>query len=289
MASLPAPNQVPTLFFGRIALVNLQFDFVRVTSLHDIAVLRTSYVDDLIEPQELMLEVWVAESRVYRIDVLKTGLPCGYFIEHAEKGLLEFHLEKPFWIFAEPVMKRIVGELRVRMAWVKSFDHLFFSACMGLEPTVRSAGLLVRDYVPRPLPSLEQLRFDARPATIADLERIQRVRQTTFMDTNRLRLVIETGRLVLFEHASTVLGFGIIQPVMSGRHDVDLAIAVDEMFRRRGYAVYMLKWLIEHALACGLRPIAGCSVRNSPSRMMGERVGMSARYRLLEVSFPANL
>lgn len=263
--------------------MNLPFEFVALTSIDDVAELRARHLDALIEPQELLLEVWVAESKAFR--VVAHEATCGYVLIHDEKGLLEFHLEQAYWIFADAVLRAIVQRGMARRAWVKSFDHLFFSACVGLRPEIRAAGLLVRDYVARPLPVLDGVRFSATPATLEDLSRVEHLDQSIFTDRERLRHVLANDQMTVFESEQELVGFGIIQPVIPGRADVDVGIAVAGKFRRRGYAVYIFQWLVEHCLSRGLRPIAGCAMENTPSRTMGERVGMIARFRLLELSF----
>lgn len=263
--------------------MNLPFEFVAIATLDEIADLRARHLDTLLEAQELLLEVWIAESRAFL--VVAHGAKCGYFIVHPARGLLEFHLEQPYWIFADAVLRGIVERGLAQRAWVKSFDHLFLSASLGLQPEVRVAGLLVRDYQPRPLPALDRIRFTARPATFADMPRIERLDQEVFTDHERLRRLVADERMTLFENDEGLVGFGILQPVIPGRPDVDIGLAVAGKFRRRGYAVYIFRWLVEHCLERGLRPIAGCAAENTPSRTMGERIGMSARYRLLELAY----
>lgn len=266
--------------------MNLQFELVRLSSLDELGDLRTAYIDGLIEPQELLLELWVSQSRVFRIDDIRgSHVPCGYVLVHDTQGIVEFHLETAYWIFAEPVFRAVIRQGLARRAWVKSFDHLYLSAALGLRPELRVAGLLVRNYEARPLPSIGHIRFDARLAQPRDLTTIERLDQNVFTDFSRVRVLIECGRIYVFEREQELVGFGMIQPVLPSRPDVDVAIAVDAHFRRRGYAIYILRWMFDHCLERGLRPIAGCSSDNTPSRTMGERVGLSARYRLLELTF----
>lgn len=188
-------------------------------------------------------------------------------------------------VFGEVILAQILTRTPVRRALVKSFDALFLSSAVAHQVAVRSRGLLVRDYIERALPGMPEVRFEARVAELGDLDRIVRVEQHVFTHPERLRKVIEERHMVLFEHGEALIGFGIIQPVIAGQPAVDLGIAVDAPFRNTGYAIYLFRHLVQHCFAHGLRPIAGCAEDNRASRSMGERVGMVARHRLLELSF----
>lgn len=263
--------------------MNIQTTFAVVPAA-ELVPLREQYLANLIEPQELLLEVMVPSATHHRIT--HRGETCGYFLVHNDDTLLELYVHEPYWVFAEAIFKQIQQRTGVRRALVKSFDHLFLSSVIAHQTQVRSLGLLVRDYLPRMLPDLG-LRFTTRIASCSDHARIAGVDQRVFTHAARLRQVVERGRVTLFEDDETLLGFGILQPVVDGRCDVDIGIAVDAPFRNRGYAVYMFRHMVERCLNDGYRPIAGCAESNRPSRSLGERIGMVARYRLLELTFAA--
>jgi GNAT superfamily N-acetyltransferase len=264
--------------------MNIQTTFTREESPAELAPLRSAYLDSLIAAQELLLEVMRARAVHYRI--VHREETCGYFSVHGEQTLIEFYLGRPYWVFGETVFKQILQRMPVRRALVQSFDHLLLSSCIAHQTDVRSLGVLVRDYVPRALPELPALqRFDARTATRVDLPRVCAVEQPVFTDHARLAALVEQGHVVLFEREHALIGFGIMQPVVAGRPDVDVGIALDPAFRNTGYALYLFRHMVEHCLAQGLLPIAGCAEENRPSRNMGERIGMVPRYRLLELTF----
>jgi RimJ/RimL family protein N-acetyltransferase len=190
-------------------------------------------------------------------------------------------------VYGEALFLQILQRTAVRRALVKSFDALLLSSAIAHQRAVKSLGLLVRDYVPRQLPDLAQIRFEARRAEISDIPAILAVDQQVFRDPERLSHVISERHLVLFERDAALVGFGIIRPVIAGRPEVDLGIAVDAPYRNKGYAVFIFRDMVEYCFRHGLRPIAGCSEQNLASRRMGERVGMVARHRLLELTFEA--
>ena len=263
--------------------MNLRVEFVPVTDAGQLSSLREQYLDTLTHGQEALLEALVAEGTAFL--VRSGGKPCGYFILHADSTLIEFHLLESHWVFGEAVFKQILAKTPVRRALVKSFDALLLSSCIAHQRRVRCLGLLVRDYIPRALPTLSGLRYSIRQATLRDLPAITQVDQQVFANAERLLGVVETGQAWLFERAGQLLGFGILRPVVVGRPEVDVGIAVDRPYRARGFAVYMLRDLVERCVAQGLVPVAGCAEENRASRHSGERIGLVSRHRLLELSF----
>lgn len=264
--------------------MNLLSSFEQV-DIAALAPLRERYLESLPEPQELLLELLVPHCTAYA--VVSKGERCGYFLVHEEHTLLELYLERTHWLYGEALFLQILERTRVRRALVKSFDALLLSSTIAHQRGVKSLGLLVRDYVPRPLPNLAQIRFEPRRAEAGDIPAILRVDQQVFRDPARLAHVIDERNLVLFERDGSLVGFGIIRPVIAGRPEVDLGIAVDAPYRNKGYAVFIFRDMVEYCFRQGLRPIAGCAEQNLPSRRMGERVGMVARHRLLELTFEA--
>ena len=266
--------------------MNLLTEFKRVPlpTLHS---LRQEYLDALPTSQELMLELLVQNGEAYQVEA--KGDVCGYFVLHAEHTLIEFHLRPPYWVFGEHVFRQILARTPIRRALVKSYDHLFLSSSIAHQSSVKSLGLLVRDYVARALPVIDTIRFEMRAACSDDLPRIRAVEQDVFTDPVRLAQVVGEGNMLLFEGSAEaggpLIGFGTVRPVIAGRPEVDLGVAVDTPYRNRGYAIYIFQALVAHSLARGLKPVAGCSEANAASRRMGERVGMVARHRLLELAF----
>jgi GNAT superfamily N-acetyltransferase len=262
--------------------MNIQTTFEKADPV-ELASLRRAHRAALIEAQELLLEGMSARAAHYRI--VHRGETCGYFAILDLHTLVEFYLAQPYWLFGERIVSQVVRRTGVRRALVQSFDHLFLSSAVAQQTRVRSLGYLVRDYLPRPLPPAPDSGLELRTATPADLPRIARVDQPVFTDPTRLESVVAGGHLVLFERGDALLGFGIAQPVVEGRPEVDVGIAMDAAHRNTGDAVYLFRQLIERCVAAGLRPVAGCAADNQASRNLGDRVGLVSRYRLLELSF----
>jgi len=262
--------------------MNIQPTFHPV-SLEDLRDLRNDYLDRLLAAQEALLEVLVQQAQCFTI--LAKGQVAGYFISHEREGLLEFHLRPEFQAYAHLLFRRFVAEQSVRGALIKSFDHLLLACAMDIQTSVRVRGILVRDFIRRPLPEIARIRYRERAAEEPDAPRVRAIDQQVFTHPERLAAVIRAGAMRLFEQDEQLLGFGIIRPVIAGRPEVDLGLAVDAPFRNRGYAVYFLRDMAEYCLQNGLVPISGCAAENEASIRLGSRVGFVSRYRLLEVRF----
>jgi GNAT superfamily N-acetyltransferase len=262
--------------------MDIEVTFEGTGSLEELLPWRAKYLDSLPASQEVFVEVQVPGSGGQRI--LHDGRMIGYALLR-ERTLIEFYLEEAYAVFGQTVFDQLLAHTGAERALVKSFDSLFFSSCVDRQKALRSVGLLVRDYVKRDLSLPEELRYTARPAQLRDLPRIEAVDQQVFTDRARLSFVIERNYMLLFERGDLLLGFGIMRVVVPGRPGVDIGIALDKPYRKHGYAPYFLQHMAEASLARGFVPIAGCAVDNKPVRATGERIGMFAKHRLLELQF----
>jgi GNAT superfamily N-acetyltransferase len=262
--------------------MNIRPTFLAV-SLEQLDELRNDYLDRLPSAQEALIEVLVQQAQCFSI--VAKGQSAGYVILHPQEGLLEFHVRLEFQAYAHLLLRQFVTEHQVRSALVKSFDHLFLACAMDIQTSVRVRGIMVRDFMPRELPSIPRIRYSERAAEEPDLARVRAIDQQVFRHPERLTAVIRAGAMRLFERDQDLIGFGIIRPVIAGRPQVDLGLAVDAPFRNRGYAVYFLRDMAEFCLRRGLVPISGCAADNEASIRLGSRVGFVSRYRLLEMRF----
>lgn len=263
--------------------MNLRVVFQPLTDLAALSPMRELHLAALAQPQAPLLEVMVHDAAYYEIHARQRS--CGYLIVRGGDTLIELYLHQAYWVFGEVIVKQAIDKLGIHRALVQQFDALFLSSCVALQDGVRSIGLIARDYVPRPLPAIADIRFTQRTAELTDLPAIRAVDQEVFTHPERLAAVVSAGFMQVYERDEHLVGFGIMRPVSADGLVVELGIAVDRPFRARGYAVYMLRSMIEHCVAQGLRPIGGCTEDNTPSRHMAERVGLVSRFRLLELSF----
>lgn len=249
---------------------------------------RERYFSELREAQEPLLETLVAASSAYLVQTRDAAI--GYALVHPDRGIFEYYLDRSEWAFSTEIFGKLLRQRDITRGLVKSFDDLFMAAAMDHQCGVTSLGMLVRDYVPRPLPPIESLAVSCTLATRADQELIDAVDQDVFSDPQRLADAVENGYVWLYRadvKCKTVVGFGLIKPVRAGALDVDVGIAIDRPFRNKGFALYVMQDLMSRSIAAGYRPIAGCALDNLASRRMGQRIGMAPRYRLLCVNFRA--
>lgn len=264
--------------------MNLTIGVGEPEPLEGFAEARREYLDELGQAQEPLLEVLVpgAECRWIRA---RNGETCGYAIVHESRLLIEFYLFRPYWVFGETVLAQVVRQLDLGKAWIKSFDSLLLSSALRLQRGIETLGLLVRDYVPRPLPGRGRPEYATRVGEPSDLDRLLAVDQDVFSSPERLSMALDRRWIRVFERADALIGFGLLRPVVPGRPDVDVGIAVDRPFRGKGYATHAFADLVRECLREGKNPVCGCSNDNRASRHLGERVGMVSRHRLLAVRF----
>lgn len=262
----------------------------RPANLAELSSLRREYLSELRCAQELMLEMTLPTCDGYWIDWREERI--GYLIVKPAGELVEFHLRRAFWLYGQTVIGQAIRALQLSHALVKSYDDLMLSSTIEHQREVSVVGLLVRDYVPRSLPETTRVRYDVRVAVLQDLPAIVAIEQDVFAHPERLRRVISAGWMLLFQQPSpdpstqaSLIGFGILRPITLDSEYADVGIAVDRPFRNKGYAIYMMRDLVERCRARKLVPIAGCSSDNLASRRMGERIGLVARHRLLRLTF----
>jgi GNAT superfamily N-acetyltransferase len=263
--------------------LNIRQRFVRVESVRELGALREEYLDGLPFAQEALLEVLVQNGECYVIEA--RGERAGYFVVHRGDALVEYHVTPRYLAYSHLFFSKFVVEYRIASALIKSYDHTALACAMDLQVGVKSKGVLVREFVRRELPEVPRISYTRRVALAGDLPRISAVDQPVFTHPERLRGVVREGRMRLFEKGDSLVGFGIIRPIIAGRPDVDIGLAVDKPYRNRGYALYLLRDLIDECLSQGLNPVGGCARENEPSIRMGLRVGLVSRFRLLELTF----
>lgn len=251
----------------------------------DIVTWRELYLTQLREAQEPLLETLVPEATAYVIHTREA--PVGYALVHPDKGIFEYYVDRSQWVFSTEIFGKFLRERQITKGLVKSFDDVFMAAALDHQTSVKSLGMLVRDYIPRPLPKIDALAFVCTLAQPRDLSRIRAVDQDVFTHPERLAAAIDAGSIWLYEAglSNALVGFGLIKPIRHGSTEVDVGIAIDRPYRNKGFALYVMQDLLTRSIASGYRPVAGCALDNLASRRMGQRIGMAPRYRLVSMTF----
>ncbi len=248
-----------------------------------VAGLREEYLDGLAFSQDAFLEAQVGVAQFVLIRYKARVI--GYCAVSEEHTLLEYHLSEQAIYLAQSIYPKLIAQLAIQRAVVKSFDYLALSNALDLGRRTTVLGMLVRKYVRQNLVRLPHIAYDVRIAEAADTEAVLAVEQDVFSDPTRIAAVILQQQMLLFQRDKTLIGFGILRPVRPNRADIEVGIAVDRPFRNKGYAAYMLVDLVEHCVSLGGNPVSGCSIGNVASIRLGQRIGLCARHRLLEIEF----
>jgi ribosomal protein S18 acetylase RimI-like enzyme len=258
--------------------------FPSVPSLAEVHALRERHLDGLIAAQDALLEILVRDGRVHHIVVRDEVI--GYAVVQ-DTTVLEFFVVPERDYYAHMLLPRLAEQVGIDRALVKTFDHVFLTAALfnSTKDKVGVRGVLVRDYVKRELPAIARIEYIRRTARPDDLPAITAVEQQIFTNAERLRWAVDQGYIELFERPTggPLIGFGLMRPVIDGRPDTEVGVVVDPVCRNKGYAMYMLRDMVEHCLDRGLVPVSGCARTNAASIRMGTRIGFTGRYLLLEV------
>jgi RimJ/RimL family protein N-acetyltransferase len=261
--------------------MNVRLQMSRLTQAQAMD-LREAYLNQLPFAQDAFLEARMGGAEYHLLEA--RGQELGY-CAHTGHTLLEFHLHPSSVYLAQSVFPRMVQQRGLDEALIKSFDHLMLACALDIARDVAVQGMLVRDYTPQSLPDLPRMSYSMRLARLNDLAAVLAVRQEAFTHRGRMESVIRSEEMLLFERGTSLIGFGILRPVVDGRRDVEVGIAVDVPFRGKGYAAFILRDLVQHCLANGHNPVMGCAIDNTASISLGQRIGLCARHRLLRVSF----
>ncbi len=263
--------------------MNLRTTLEPVDSLDAIAPLRSDHLDALPEAIDALVEILVRSADAYLIRA--RGQTVGYVVVDGEHRMLEFHVREEFEVHAHDLLPRLVDELSVRSALIQTFDALFLACALDIQREVVMRGALTRHYFPRALPVIDRIRYEQRAAVPSDVAAILASDQDVFTHEGRLAQAIARGEVFVFERDEALVGFGLLRRMHRDRPHVEVGIAVDAPFRNKGYAIYLLRDLVERCITDGFEPICGLSRANEASVRMGSRIGLVARHRLIEIVF----
>lgn len=261
----------------------MPFQLQQVPSLEAIAELRKRYLDRCAEAQELYLEMKVEKAAVH---VLVTAHgEAGYVLVSQAGELLEYFVEDAFVRHADLWFGEILRQLGIRVALCKSFDALLLTCAMHHQISVRVDGVLCREWVDVPKRELGP-GISTRWAEAVDIRLIEAVNEEVFDHPDEIRDYVRDRKVLLFETASGLLGFGLHARVIPGRPEFDIGMLVVREHRGKGHGTAIIRHMADHCRKNGWRPICGCDVANTGSRRCLENAGFIARHRLLAFTFP---
>jgi len=258
------------------------FSISKCAAFEEISDLRNQYLDGLIEPQELFLELIIVNANIFLVSLNDEHI--GYFMTNNESVIIEFFIIKKYVAHADSILKTIIKERSINKVVCKSFDHLLLSSCVGMQKKTRVVGILFREYHPNGSEDRHpEITF--RQAEIDDEKHVIEVNEEVFDHDDEVLEYINKKQLLIFEKEGIPVGFGLFSRVIEGRPDFDIGMLVEKEYRGQGVGQYIISTLADFCIKNGWRPVAGCGVDNIGSRRCLEKAGFIAGYRMLEFSF----
>lgn len=254
------------------------YRFSPISSLADVATLRTERLASLAALPELFVEAQVRRSAVYTIE--QEGV-VGY-LAALEGTLTEMWLRPAHDERAGTVLAEAAKALGLARAWACTFDPLAMAACRSVPRTHRVLGYSFRTFDPAALPDPDPLPA-ARVAREGDLARIEAANHPeVFADAQEIAQWVGAGQVTLFEVRDDLAGFGLWTPAGPETPACDIGVRVCPPFQRQGMGSWIVQRMAASVRRKGLLPTAGCGADNPVSKRMLERAGFVADHRLLE-------
>lgn len=253
--------------------------FQEVDSLNCLSGLRNHYLDNLIEPQELYLELKIKSSKFY---IIKSGdIQIGYFLLDSDNTLWEYYIIHDYINNNDDILGKAIEKFSISKALCKSFDHDYLSCCVKYQKAVKIIGIHFREYNRKQIEPNDKdiiIRFPV----MEDEKTIIDINEEVFESNDEVSDYIVNKKMFIFEKDKEILGFGIFSRVIKDRPDFDIGMLVTKKYRRLGYGSLIISYLADYCLRNNWRPICGCAIENEASRRCLEKAGFTAGYRLLE-------
>lgn len=260
-------------------------EIVRKENREEIQSLREAYLDSLLEPTELYLEMLMKNAISYLIKM--DGKEAGYAIAGEDNVLYEFYVVPDYIPKAGEIFSNVLKDLSIKKAFCQSFDTLFHSMCVS-----NSRGESIIGHQFRELSESEgkrsDLKLNERIADLKDLDTIRRYREEIFDDSEveDIPFYINKGSIKIFEEENgEFAGYGMLNRTLPSRNWFDVGMFVHPDKRRRSYGTHIILRMVEMARSNGWRPIAGCAEYNKASKRTLEKAGFISRYVLMEFEF----
>lgn len=243
-------------------------------------VLRSRYLDQLSAPQDFHSEFLnrTAERRI----LWRGAEAIGYFFASPAGTLLEFYVDDAR--LAERALEHVVSTHSPRRAYCKTSDPAALAAYAGRAARMTPIALLFTDMDDEGFTPDETI--EVMTAERSDLTGIMAIGASVFDDENGARAHVERRRLFVYRSGETLIGCGLVQPVIAGAVAQDIGMVVEPGLRGRGYGEYIVRHLKAYCLSRGKRPVCCCGVDNAASRACLEAAGFRSRHRKVEFAWP---
>ena len=239
--------------------------------------LRIAYLNKLVEPQELFLEMLIWEADFYRIE--KNNQVLGFF-QCKNEILLEYYVDYQYLPENEDVFKKMLEQFKFTSIYCKSFDHLLMVSTLPVTSKIKEIGYLFRDFNNRKF--VERGEIKTRFGIKADIKSLSTFIEGIFDELEELEMVITNNNLIIFEQKNTIIGFGIFQKTVPDFEWFDIGMAVHPDYRNKGIGSYIISYMRNYCEERGWRPSCGCNIKNIASKKTLEKAGIYSKHRLYE-------
>lgn len=237
--------------------------------------LRNAYLDDLLEPQELYLEMHVEAGTTWCIADVAYVVQCG-------KKLVELYVVPEQSDRMVEIFDAALIATGASSVLCKSYDTQMLYGALSKPSTVRPGGLLFRRITDSSFTPREDAAF--RQGHVEDADTIFSFNDDFFQSIDEIQSYAESGGLFVLEKDGEMIGCGIGKPVVEKRPDIDIGMLVASAHRRNGFGAHIISFLKHRYLEQGLRPICGCSIDNTGSQRALRNAGFVSEHRLMEIS-----
>lgn len=244
----------------------------------EVAALRKQYLDSLVKFQDIYLEFVIRDSAYYKLS--SENQVIGFVIVSADDLLVEFYIVEKFSKNSPEYFHALVQQLSIKGVYCKSFDHLLLNCCLVYSLPYKVIGYLYRDFTDKGIPLNKNLSF--RYAGTPDLPFLQQQNDEVFEPKTLLKDFVERKGIIILEQGNQIAGCGFLTQVVADYPYHDLGVWVDAAFRRQGYAVQIMLYMLRLCHNNGWVPICGCDAANHASQEMLSKIGFISHDKLLE-------
>jgi len=234
--------------------------------------LRHPYLQSLEEPQEWFLEELVNSGQFWTH-------PDGSYCVTNGAHLVEFFSANA--AITDQRLRDFCDQHGVSEALVKSFDRDLVRSFELLGWTASVAAHLFRKRASRDHKAVHGAEMHA--ATSSDVDAIWRINTDFFASATEIAHMAQAGTLWTVRVTGDIVGCGTSIPVIAGGDAVDVGMMVAPHLRRRGLGTYIASEVANRIERAGLRPICGCAVSNTASKLALESAGFVSDHQLLSV------
>ena len=215
------------------------------------------------------------------LKIQNAGKEVGYAIltekKQKEITLLEFYLVPSQRKHAKLVFDKLVHLFHCGYWFVNSQDSFALPLFLERGLSYELDGYLFSTGKPDYEPAHSPNEVHLNPATLDDVDSTyELIMQDGFYSGNgrtALDVRIKNGEIYLLRSQDILIGVGFVSPLGRTPCYADIAMIIDGRHRMRGFAVQLVKQLIQISLNKGLIPTALTSPQNIASRRTLEKCG----------------